>query len=58
MSMKKLIITIETSADITEKELEALGVAAADYTIESLKPYWKGATVQSSKIEVTDMVKI
>ena len=53
--MQKLTITIETSADISEKELTALGYAAVDSTIEALKPYWSGAVVQSSKVEVDDV---
>lgn len=53
MAIQKLIITIETSADITKDELIALGAAAADYTTEALKPHWQGTTMQSSKVEVT-----
>ena len=53
MLIQKLVITIETNADITKEELTALGAAATDYTIEALKPYWYGSTVQSSKVEVT-----
>lgn len=54
MRMQKLTITIETSAEITKSALIALGAAAADYTIETLKPHWNGATAQSSKVEVTN----
>ncbi len=54
MKMQRLIITIETSAEVTKDELTALGFAATDYTMESLKPHWHGAVVQSSKVEVTD----
>lgn len=53
MLMQKLVITIETSADITKEEFTALGSAAADYTVEALKPHWRGATIQSSKVKVT-----
>ncbi|KKL00939.1 hypothetical protein LCGC14_2627810, partial [marine sediment metagenome] len=54
MQMQKLTIEIETSAEISESDLTALGAAAADYTVEALKPHWQGATVQSSKVEVTN----
>jgi len=54
MYMQKLIITIETDATISKKDLTVLGCDAANSTIKALKPFWKGATVQSSKVEVTD----
>ena len=53
--MQKLTITIETDAAIDKKELTAFGASAADYIIAALKPFWKGATVQSSKVKVTDV---
>ncbi len=54
MLMQKLTIEIETSAEISESDLTALGAAAADYTVEALKPHWQGATIQSSKVKVSN----
>ncbi|KKK60193.1 hypothetical protein LCGC14_3026810 [marine sediment metagenome] len=53
MVMQKLTITIETTAEISKEDLTALGAAASDFIRVALKPYWHGATTQSSKIEVT-----
>lgn len=52
--MQKLIITIETDADISKEDLTTLGANAADFISELLKLHWQGTTTQSSKVEVTD----
>ena len=52
--MSKLTITIETDADIADKDLYAIGNIATKKIFRDLEPYWKGATVQSSSIRVTD----
>ena len=49
--MQKLIITIETDANISKQGLTLLGCDATNLVIEALKPYWHGVTVQSSKVE-------
>jgi len=52
--MKTLTITIETDANITKNSLIRLGAIAVDLTLSGLKPFWTGATSQSSKVDVVD----
>ena len=53
--MKKLIITIETSAKIDKETLFEFSNIAVNSITEALKDYWSGAVVQATKIEVDDV---
>ena len=55
--MKVLTITIETDANITKHALTCLGAQVVDPILDGLKPFWKGATRQSSKVDVVDDTK-
>lgn len=53
--LQKIVITFETSAEIDEQKLYALGVSAIRKLREETAVYAKGVHIQSSKIDIIEI---